>query len=84
MILYGIFDEGFGIDRAGDVAMQVGAFGHFYEPGVKGDRAGAGDFQAALGALFCSALRGRSAELRPWLSLRVGIRAESHRRDKKY
>ncbi len=45
-------DEGFGVNGAGEMDMQIGAFGHFEKPRAKSERICARDFEAARGAGF--------------------------------
>jgi len=47
-----VFDEGFGIDGAGEMHVQVSAFGHAGEKGVELKRAAACDVEGTDGALL--------------------------------
>ena len=48
----GILDEGFGIDCAGEMHVQVRSFGHADEEGVELERALSGNVESMNGALF--------------------------------
>jgi len=52
VIFDGFGDEGFRVDGTGDVDVEVGALGHFEEPGVESDGRRSGDLQAAVDAVL--------------------------------
>src|SRR5260370_31119590 len=52
MIFGGGANPGFRVNSAGEMIVQISAFGHLEEKLAKGERIGARDFEAAGGALF--------------------------------